>query len=115
MMSQYDAATDQGVTAIHRELIGYVSTTQPLARGETPEQIKFYLRVRLDISSLLLRARSIPQNTLTVEQIQILNKLVDELDILDQEGFTAAEAQLVRDAIDRTCQAILKLEIAKKR
>ena len=117
LISQYDPATDEGVTSIHYRLTDYVqqSSVNGDAAGITPEQSEFYRGVKADLHTLRIRAASIPQNTLTTEQLDILRGIIDNLETLDTEGFTAQEAAFVSTAVDRACQAILKLELAKKR
>lgn len=116
LVSQYDEKTDSAITSIHKEISDFL-VDQPLPDppGETPEAITFYKTTHSHIKELKLRANAIPNNDLTLQQIDLLDQDITLLENLDKLGHTAIAHKLAQDAIDIACGAMLKLELAKKR
>lgn len=113
LVSDYDENIDKGVTEIQKKTEAFLLSLKPYA----PESTQFYDGVRVEISSLRLRADSLQRNSLTV---QMLDKLANNIDRLEQdhkskEGIKQAEIPLYRGGLNSQFTSILTFELAKKR
>ena len=77
---------------------------------------KFYQDSKVTISAIEVRAKAIPKNTITIEQIGLLKDSLDKLEKLHKLGcFSAGQVENLRNSFNTSFTAILKLELAKKR
>jgi len=76
---------------------------------------KFYDDVRVDISAIRVRAHAIPDNEIAVKQLGLLADNIDILEKLHKIGMNRNDIQPIKNALNMSCSAILKLELAKKR
>lgn len=123
LISDYDERTDtltadlQKATALHFEELRSATMPGCLHENYAP----FYKARRADLSALALRAKSIPKNTQTVGQVELLQSsfgTIEKLHIRDSaksECLTAAEIDPIQSGLDQHFRAIMTLEIAKKR
>lgn len=118
LISGYDEATDKGITEFQKSaetfLIGLERTGRPAGNLTKPEAA-FFQKAAVDLSALQVRAAAIPKNEITVSLIEGLARSMATLEELLQEGITKEQIKPVRDALNSSTVAILKLELAKKR
>ena len=116
-ISQYDEATDRGVTALHGKtaaLLDHIQASQsPVSYASVSAR---YDEVRRDLHALALRNTARDKNDLTNQQLEQLRQALDEFEQLHRErGAMSREAVgPARDAIDTIARAILKVELAKR-
>ena len=83
--------------------------------------MQFYLDSKVDLSSIKVRAAAMPQNDITVQQLDLLASSLDSLEALhkikDKKSTCLSQAEItpLRVAFNSSYTAILKLELAKKR
>ena len=113
LMAPYDPATDNGVTQLEKDTDSLVSNT---VVHNLPYKPDYYTNLRIELKLLEIRAASLPNNTLTSEQLVLLGKQIDYLEALHINNMlTLADVKVVQDALDRNFTSILTLELAKKR
>lgn len=141
-VSSYDATTDRGVTAIQRTLEQHLAKLETLA-AEPPgleslleecdpaKSAGTYQELQTDVRALILRNEAREKNTLTVEQLKLLQTNVTHLQHLQQERYaptdpgrrvekpgdrclSAGLIEASRRSLEQNLLAILKLELAKR-
>jgi hypothetical protein len=118
LIAPYDQKTDEGVTNLQKATAEFLTRIERQG-GSTPEdfrnQTKFYDDVRVMLSVILVRAEALPKNTLTVQQIEILQQQFQKLEQDHKSmGISQAAVPQLERAFNRTFTAILTLELAKK-
>jgi hypothetical protein len=115
----YDPQIDAGVTDLHMETTAFFQSVE--RRLGTPDArhgqyVDFYDHVRVVLASLRLRADAWPGNERTVEQIELLARSFAALEELHREGIEdPGVLSTVRQQLDTAFQAIMRLELAKRR
>ncbi len=72
--------------------------------------------MRAELSVIRVRAAARPKNEITVQQLDLVAENVKNLEELHKLGFDSPEAlEPLRNAFQQSFQAILTLELAKKR
>lgn len=132
LVSNYDEVTDRSVTALHRDVQGFfIELKEELvdrpADATHAKHKEFYTKARLDLGTIQLRARSIPKNERTVEQLKLLEASLADLERLHLLHDKAVEAgtttnrlspaivDITAGLFDTQLASILALELAKKR
>ncbi|UCD56014.1 MAG: hypothetical protein JSV16_09170 [Candidatus Hydrogenedentota bacterium] len=119
LIAEYDEQTDRSVTALQRKMEAFFVHLGNIAG--TPEADyanykDFYEEVRVDISAIKLRVDAKPLNTQTQEQIDLLERSVNDLEEIHELGIRHAEVvETLRKQFNTAFVAILKLELEKKR
>ncbi len=119
LISSYDEKTDNAVTELHKKVETFFVTLEsqeglPECKYENHQD--FYRDVKVSISAIEVRARAIPKNELTIEQIELLNDSLYKLEQLHKiDCLTAELIKPLRILFNTSFTAILKLELAKKR
>jgi hypothetical protein len=119
LVADYDEETDRAVTALQRKLETFFVALED--RIGTPEaayeqNADFYREVRVDISAIRMRAGALPDNDLTLQQVDLLAENLDLLEEVHREGIgDVAVVQLIRDDFNMALTNILRLELAKRR
>jgi len=116
-VSEYDEATDRGVTALQQKasaLFDKLETSDPTPAYETVSAQ--YDNIRHDLSTLVLRNSARDTNDLTNRQLDLLKQALDRFESLHKQNRTLHLAVVgpARDEIDTIVRAILKLELKKK-
>jgi hypothetical protein len=114
-ISSYDETTDQGVTALSKnvgQLLGQLDQTPvPDYASMQPG----YASVEADLAALRLRNEARPKNSTTVKQLDQVKAILDKLEEVHKSGkFVQVMVGPTRDSFDQAFRAILKLELAKK-
>ncbi|MBI4500554.1 MAG: hypothetical protein HY700_05275 [Gemmatimonadetes bacterium] len=122
LVSEYDDTTDKEVSSLQRSVDSFLRS---LARSPRPPgcsyQVRagFYDTTLTGVSSLVLRNRARPRNTLTVQQLELLDSSLVLLERLHQgkgEGcLSPEEIEPLRGNLNTSFAAILRLELAKRR
>jgi len=115
----YDPQIDAGITDLHMETTAFLQNLE--RRLGTPDArhgqyVEFYDHVRVVLASLRLRADVWPENERTVEQIELLARSFAALEELHRDGIDdPTTLDTVRRQFDTAFQAIMRLELAKRR
>jgi hypothetical protein len=119
LISSYDDITDKEVTDLHKKFETFFLTLE--SQESLPEcghehHTEFYKDARVSISAIEIRARAIPNNDITIQQIVLLNENIELLEQLHKLGCLSKEQiKPLRISFNSGFTAILKLELAKKR
>jgi len=119
LISSYDDKTDEAVTDLHKKVETFFITLEsqeglPECRYEN--YTEFYQDAKVSVSTIEVRARAIPDNDITIQQIVLLKKNIDLLEQLHKLGcLTKEQIEPLRISFNTSFTAILKLELAKKR
>ena len=118
LISSYDENTDKAVTQLQKDFETFFVTVESQAGLPECKYLKhknFYLNSKVSISAIEVRARAIPKNEITIEQIKLLKKNLSLLEKLHKLGcFTPNQVENLRNSFNSSITAILKLELAKK-
>jgi hypothetical protein len=119
LVADYDEITDRSVTALQREFeLFFIDVERNLYTPDAGHEnyVGFYDEVRAELSVIRVRAAARPKNEITVEQLDLVAQNVDNLEELHKLGFDSPEElEPLRAAFQQSFQAILTLELAKKR
>jgi hypothetical protein len=119
LISTYDEQTDNAVTNLQKKVEKFFLTLQAqegLPDCKYENHLQFYMDAKVDISSIEVRARAIPDNDITIKQIGLLSENIDLLEQLHQTDCLSKEQiEPLRINFNSGFTAILKLELAKKR
>ena len=119
LISSYDETTDKTVTALQKKVESFLVTLE--SQQELPEckydnHKKFYDEVKVEISAIEVRARAIPNNKITIDQVVLLKDSLNKLELLHQIScLSKDQIEALRIPFNSSFTAILKLELAKKR
>ena len=94
LISSYDEKTDNAVTQLQKEVETFFVTIE--GQAGLPEcayenHKKFYQDSKVTISAIEVRARAIPKNTITIEQIELLKDSLEKLEKLHKLGCFSAD------------------------
>ena len=116
-ISPYDSSADKAITKLHKQTAEFFAESTKAAElgcGYS-HHLPFYQNSKVSISSLLVRARAMADNHITVSQLELLSSSYAGLAQLHQLGcFTLAQVNELWVSFDASFSAILKLELAKK-
>ncbi|UCC71429.1 MAG: hypothetical protein JSV86_13665 [Gemmatimonadota bacterium] len=119
LVADYDEITDRSVTALQREFERFfVEVERKIGTPEADHAnyVDFYDGVRAELGVIRVRAAARPKNEITIRQLDLLAENVDNLEALHELGFDdPEELEPLRSAFQQSFQAILTLELAKKR
>ena len=123
LISHYDEFTDQGVAELQKLVDSFLIG---LERDQTPPSCthesnkSFYTESLASVSSLRVRNEGRPKNGITNQQLQLLEdniKILEEIHMKkgNSECLSKEEISPMRQNMNSSFTAILKLELAKKR
>lgn len=122
LVSPYDQLIDEGVTEFHTKISTFIGKMKNLSgkpEGTYEANRDAYPEFTAELSTLKLRAHATAKNELTEKSLAEVETNVENLRKLHEsggeKGLAPAMANPALAAIDIQCEAILKLEIAKKR
>ena len=119
LISSYDEKTDVAVSELHKRTETFFLTLESqegLPECEYKNHTNFYKDAKVSVSAIEVRARAIPNNDITVEQIVLLKENISLLEELHKSGcLTREQIEPLRINFNTGFTAILKLELAKKR
>ena len=117
-ISPYDSSADKAITKLHKQTSEFFA--ESAKSSDEPgcgysHHLPFYKNSKVSMSSLLVRARAMDDNNLTVSQLELLSSSYVNLAQLHQLGcFTPAQVNELWVSFDASFSAILKLELAKR-
>lgn len=127
-ISRYDEATDRAATQLHQQFESFLLEMEWLSQSDAPEAARqrtheanreFYRQAQVALQSMRLRARAIPMNQRTLEQVDLLRDSVARLEDLHREGgergLRPAVIAPLRELLESQFLSIIALELAKKR
>lgn len=121
-LSEYDEVLDVGTSDLQRRVETFLLDMESKAgttAGEYTANRAFYDAVQVEHIVLRTRAQAVPDNALTVEQLDLLGASFDKLRELHQRGgangLPREVVEPARTALTTQFVAILRLELAKKR
>ena len=124
LIAPYDETIDNGITALQKKTEGFLlglESNNSFPACSYKKNMQFYLDSKVDLSSIKVRAAAMPQNDITVQQLDLLASSLDSLEALhkikDKKSTCLSQAEItpLRVAFNSSYTAILKLELAKKR
>lgn len=119
LVSSYDEKTDNAVTRLQKDFETFFVTVESqtgLPECDYKNHIKFYQDSKVAISGIEVRAKAMPKNEITVEQVGLLKDSLNKLEKLHKMGcLTPNQIENLRTSFNTNITAILKLELAKKR
>ncbi|MEP1449186.1 MAG: hypothetical protein ABJK37_23985 [Paraglaciecola sp.] len=122
-VSEYDEQIDQGVTQLHRKIETFLTTLeqQQIPKCLSTEHVLFYRQSLVDVRALKIRAKAIPNNDITLQQLDLLEEnlsLMNKLHETQDSSNSCMQAGMIsfnRSNFESIFTAILKFELAKKR
>lgn len=118
-IGDYDEETDRAVTALQRKTGKHLATLErhpEPGRCEYERHMDFYEEAAVDAGAILVRARALPDNVLTVEQAELLSRNLALLEERHRMGCIGAdEVAALRLTLNTGFTAMLRLELEKKR
>ncbi len=119
LIAEYDETIDRSTAELQRKVETFLTRLERTAGSPAAEYSRHtgvYDEVRVDLSALKVRASAIPENRITVEQIDLLAASWSDLEQLHKIGFRdPKEIAPLRKNFNNSFTAILKLELAKRR
>lgn len=122
VLSEYDEVTDQAATALQKKVEGFVIKMMAASgtpAGEYARNADFYDEVLIDARSIKMRAGLIPKNDLTVQHALGIEHNIENLRNLHRmggsSGLRPAVAVPALSALNQQFEALIRLEIAKRR
>ncbi len=111
----YDAGTDKNLTKLHKQTAQFfVAAANPID-CDYRHYFDFYQTSSVALSGLLVRAKALPRNGVTVEQLLLLQSSFESLAKLHGLGcLSPVQVADVWRSFDASFSVILRLELAKK-
>ena len=116
-VSPYDSSADKAITKFHKQTAKFFAETTKAYEPDCgySHHLSFYQNSKISMSSLLVRARAMADNSLTVSQLELLSSSYANLAQLHQLAcFSPAQVNELWTSFDASFSAILKLELAKR-
>ena len=119
LISTYDEKTDVAVSDLQKRMETFflsLESLEGLPECNYEYHAAFYRDIKVSVSAIEVRARAIPDNDLTIEQVVLLKENIDLLEQLHKIScLTKEQVEPLRINFNARFTAILKLELAKKR
>ncbi len=114
----YDSSTDKSITRLQKHAAQHfvaLAALQGVGPCDYAEFTDFYDDAAVALSGLLVRAKALPRNGVTVEQLLLLQSSFESLAKLHRLGcLLPVQVADVWRSFDTSFSAILRLELAKK-
>ena len=118
LISRYDEQVDQSATALLKQMDAFLAKLQTAsgAAAEYEANKDFYSDYAVELRALKVRAESQAKNAPTVQQIELMQRNLEQLEAAHKSGpISPAAIPTFRDLFEQGWRAILTLELAKKR
>jgi len=119
LISTYDEKTDIAVSDLQKSMETFflsLESLEGLPECAYEHHVAFYRDAKVSVSAIEVRARAIPDNDLTIEQVVLLKENIDLLEQLHKIScLSKDQVEPLRINFNAGFTAILKLELAKKR
>jgi hypothetical protein len=137
LISDYDATTDQWITELQQTIDAHLSTLESLSTDEDSDSAAIercqpgrfadtFRNIDARLRSLILRNEVRAKNTLTVEQLRLLQSSIGKLQQQQIARYAEADrsnnaagclsseqVQVNREILEQHIRAVLKLELSK--
>jgi hypothetical protein len=119
LISTYDEKTDIAVSDLQKRMETFflsLESLEGLPECAYENHTEFYKDVKVSVSAIDVRVRAIPDNEITIQQIELLKENIQLLEQLHKMScLSKAQIDPLRMSFNSGFTAILKLELAKKR
>ena len=117
-VADYDEEIDRGITSFQKKMeFHLIKLERNIGKEDAryESSIDFYDQIKVDLSALKVRAAALPQNDITLQQLDLIIENVNLLEKLHKLGISSNDIEPLRNAFNISTTAILKFELAKKR
>lgn len=121
LAGDYDEQVDNAASVLQKRMDTYLTRLESLPDGDpgrayAPNQ-QFYLDYGVDLRALEIRAAGLPRNSITLQQVDLMESSLEQLRGTHQaqNGLSAASLGQYRTLFNTAWRAILAWELAKKR
>jgi len=119
LISEYDEITDKATTALQKKVSGYFVKLERVISTDDAKYEKFkyfFDGAKVDINTLQVRAAAIDKNEIVIEQINLIQKMLNDLEALHKIGFsTIQQITPLIQPFNAAFTAIIKLQMGLKR
>jgi len=119
LISSYDPEIDRTATALQKRMDSFLTGLERqagLPQADYSSNVAFYDDYAVELRSLHLRAESHAKNEITAKQLTLMMDNLQQLRIAHEAGPLATPTlRATRDLFNQGWQAIIALEIAKRR
>lgn len=121
LVAEYDERVDQEATRLQRAMDEFLTQAEHSPSGDPTRtyaySTTFYVRYAVDLRALKARATALQQNSITVQQITLMENSLERLRSTHQSQNTLSTSAigLFRDLFNSAWTTILTFELAKKR
>jgi len=121
LVGDYDQQIDQTATQLQKRMDTFLTKLENLPNGDAGRQYapnkKFYLQYGVDLRALETRATSLQKQSITVQQVQLMESSLEQLRSTHatQDDLSAASLDEYRQLFNTAWTAILTFELAKRR
>lgn len=101
LIAQYDAALDEGTLSLHKKFEHFFVSLQaaPTDARKYKHHLKFYQEAVVELNSLKLRASAVQKNSLTIEQLALVEENLALLTLLHKGCVTSKLSDDQKQAI----------------
>lgn len=121
LAGDYDEQIDASATDMQKRMDAFLTRLEILPAGDPgrgySRNQQFYTDYAVDLRAVETRARSLPKNSITVQQVELMESSVEELRNVHQAQNDVSNAAIVqyRQLFNTAWTAVLTWELAKKR
>jgi hypothetical protein len=119
LIADYDVQVDRSATRLAKDMDRYLLNLKIMIDTPAAEykyHQRFYRDYEVDLWATLRRARSHPQNEQTTRQLELMLDSLDALQAVHElSPLPEGQITVTRELFNQSWQAILTLEMAKKR
>jgi len=119
LISHYDEQIDRAATELQRRMDMHLTTLESASGSGAlyPQHADFYRDYAVDLRAVELRASTHPKNSISLQQYELMRTNLEDLRSTHevQNTLSAAYVRQVRALFNQAWQAIIQLEVAKKR
>jgi hypothetical protein len=121
LAAEYDAQVDETATRLQRSMDAFLTRLEGLPSGDPARSYQdnkdFYLQYGVDLRALKVRATGLQRNSITVEQVDRMEKSLEQLRSTheSQNRLSSSAIREFRNLFNTSWTAILAFELAKRR
>lgn len=120
LVADYDEQIDAAATTLQKRMDRFLTQLESAAGTEAAEyaagHAEFYDDYAVELRAVRVRAAAHPRNRVSIAQYDLMEDSLHELEAAHRDAPIAAEAvQTFRELFNQSWQAIIALEVAKKR
>lgn len=119
LISEYDEITDKATTSLQEKVSKYFVKLERAIGTDNARYEKFkdfFEDTQVDINTLQVRAAAIDKNEIVIEQINLIQKMLNNLEALHKLGFNSMQQITpLKQPFNAAFTAIIKLQMGLKR